>query len=432
MNARSLQLLAAAALAAGLLPAPRLIADDAPPAAAQPAELYDQTDRKKTMLMKLPRTWKPLPAEQIDENKALAGFQGFFGEEKKSPQGAAFLKVLSQYARASLARSVDLPLHGEVKKESARPGTGWAEGCAIGENATWRRYVEKNGRVYLFEVLAAPNAWNDVHALVEKLLDTATVPGEYAPPSLGDNFKPSKAGAGFEVLTDAAADRDKSIGKAADLVGAGRDVAVKALPGKPSDAGKPLLWVFQNGTKYEDRVKAAVGVAPEHSAFLASERAVAVRIIREQAEDYPAQLQAAGAQQYVWQYFGGDVPIWLNVGLGSYGRFIAHGGGKGKLDPSDLQNAKSAAAAGKRRLDNWFELTNWNEVTDNKQGEFELFAWQVYFRSGRGAKKYKKQFDGYIQALRDKGDPLEARKAFEGVNFEEMLQDFKNWTAEWK
>ena len=62
----------------------------------------------------------------------------------------------------------------------------------------------------------------------------------------------------------------------------------------------------------------------------------------------------------------------------------------------------------------------------------ELFAWQWFFRFGKGSRKYKKQFDGYIASLRETGDPVAARKAFDGVNFDEMQQEFKAWVADWK
>lgn len=417
------------ALAGGLLPAPRLLADDAgkEPAPTQPAELYEQTDRKKTMAMKLPRTWKPLKDEEITNAKALTAYTGFFGEENKSANGFAIYAVDNRFTRAALARSIDLPLLGEVKKESLRDGKGWTEGCALGEKTTfWRRYVEKNGKVYRFEFQTAPASWDGLHAQIEKMLDTAAIPGEWTTPTLGDAFKPRKSTV-FDVLSDAQPDREKSVEKACDLLSQGRDAVAKALPGKPCDLGKPVAWVFQNGTKYEDRVKAAVGVAPEDATFVSPERAACVSIGGELGSNYAVHLLLVGAQQYAWQYFGGNVPIWLENGLAGYGEIMALA--KGRTRDELIGKVKTSVAAGKRKLDAWFVLTNWNEVTDNEQGAMELAAWQMYFRVGHGEKKYKKQFDAYIAALHDKGDPIEAKKAFDGVNFDDMLTDFRAWAA---
>jgi hypothetical protein len=433
MNVRLAPWLAAAALAAALLPTRRVAAQDDPGAApaAKPADIYEQTDRKKTMVIKLPRTWKPLPGEDIDERGAIAGFGGFYGEEKKSPNGAVFLSVLNDYTRAPLARSINLPQQGEVQTDAAREGPGWSEGCAVSRNAEWRRYVEKNGRVYCFQFLAAASVRKEVQPAVQKLLDTATIPGEYTPPSLGDNFKPLKTGA-YDVLTDADADRHKSIAKIMDQMADARELLAKALPGKPVDQSRPVGWPFQNGSKYDDRAKIANGRVEwkESAIFSPVDRASLCSIISEGKQGFDQAVYLAGANHYVWQYFGGRVPLWLSFGLGHYGRNTMLGGGKGKLPPEVLSSAKQYAAAGKRRLDQWFDVTNGVDI--DEPAIWELYAWQVYLRHGRGAKKYKKQLDAYVQTLHDKGDPVEARKAFDGVNFEEMLQDYKAWAAEWK
>lgn len=431
---RSLPLVAVLLLGAPLpLSAPAALAGDdgaqEPPAAA-PADFYEQADRKKTMTIKLPRAWKAVSGEQADA-KALASFAGFYGEEGKSPNGFVGLYADGQFARALLARAVALPQLGTIKPDSLRQGPGWAEGCVTDEDhrAVWRRFVEKNGRVYTFQVLAHESAYDSVHASVQKFLDSAAVPGEAAPANLA-GFNAKKVG-DFDVLTDADADRESSIKKAIAQLDAGRELVVKLLPGKPFDAARPVAWIFQNGQKFEDRGKEALGVQPKFGVFSPIDRAAMVAIISEGASGHEEAVNRAGAAQYVWQYFGGDAPIWISAGLAGYGQILGPTGGK-KVPPEAMTKVKAAVAAGKRRLDQWFDVARWGEVTDNDQGALELFAWQWYFKNGKGAAKFKKQYAGYVQTLRDTGDPAAARKAFDGVNFDEMLQDFKAWAVDWK
>jgi hypothetical protein len=406
--------------------------DAAQPPAPVPADLYEQTDRKRTMTMKLPRAWKSVSGDQADA-AALATFRGFYGPDSANRPGLAAFYVENQFGRASLARAILLPAIGAVKAASMRQGPGWAEGCAVDaqRQAEWRRYVEKAGRVYVFRIAALDSAYDAIHADVEKLLDSAAVPGEYAPSAIGAGFTARKS-AEFDVMSDADADREKSIAKACTGLAAGRDAVVKMLPGKPFDAGKPAAWIFQNAQKFEDRAKAAMGSKPERAAFNAPDRCAMVSILGEATNGQEEAVTFAGAQQYVWQYFGGAPPIWIESGLSRCGQLAALGGGKGKTPPDAMTKAKAAIAAGKRRLDEWFDVVLTNEVTDMDQASLELFGWHTYFRTGRGAKKFKKQYDAYIQSLRDTGDPAAARKAFDGVNFADMLADFKSWAADWK
>jgi hypothetical protein len=411
----------------------RAFADGEEPAAPPAPDLILQTDRRKLVSIMVPKTWKSTPGDQTDE-KALASLMGFFGEPNKSPNGFVVIYMASQYGRASLARAMDLPQVGPIKAGSERQGPGWAEACAF-ENAhqvaMWRRYVEKNGRVYMFVVQAHVTAYDAVHAQVEKILDTAAAPGEFTPPALQPGISLKKIGE-FDVITDAGADREKSVAKQKDLLAAGRDALAKALPGKPYDASRPTAWVFQNAMKYEDKLKAGVGVAAEFAAYDGVDRASMVELMSEERPGHDSAVYRAGAGQYVWQYFGGDTPPWISVGLAQFGQMSAGAGGKGKLAPDVLTKVKGAVAAGKRKLNEWFDVTSTTQIVDIDQGANELYAWHAYFRTGRGAKKYKKQYDAYIQTLRDSGDPAAARKAFDGANFDEMLTDFKGWAAEWK
>ena len=63
-----------------LVSAARADGDAAKPPAAAPSDLYEQTDRKKMMSMKLPRAWKAVGGEDVDP-KALVTFSGFFGTD---------------------------------------------------------------------------------------------------------------------------------------------------------------------------------------------------------------------------------------------------------------------------------------------------------------------------------------------------------------
>jgi len=429
------RLLVACVLAVPLVaPVGRALADDGgaatPPA---PPALIEQTDRRKMVSIKIPREFKAMPGDQADE-KALASLTGFFGEAQKSPPGLVFMYVVNEFARATLARAIALPQVGAVKPAAARQGPGWAEGCAIDaqhHQAEWRRYVEKNGRVYMFRVVGLENDADTINAQVQQILDTAVVTGDFAPPALQPGWTLKKVGE-FDVVTDASADREKSVAKQKDLLAAGRDVLVKALPGKPFDASRPSAWLFQNATKYEEKLKASIGVAPQFGTYDGVARSAVVEMMSETRDGHDGAVYNAGAAQYVWQYFGGATPPWISLGLSTYGQVLAGAGSKGKLVPEVLTKTKSGVAAGKRKLNEWFDVASTSEVVDVDQGAFELFAWHTYFRTGRGVKKYKKQYDSYLQTLRDTGDPAAARKSFDGANFDEMLQDFKAWAADWK
>jgi hypothetical protein len=363
--------------------------------------------------------------------KALGGWGGFYGEEGKSPNGIVVFYAMNQYSRAVLARAVTLPAAGAPVADSYREGPGWTEGCSYLENnnAQWHRFVEKNGRVYQFVVYAHKSAYDNVKEKVRQILDTAKVPGESSivPP---DKFVPKKGGP-FDVVTDAQPEKEANVKRALDQLGNSREVLVKALGGKPFDAGKPVVWLFQNGNKFEDRVKESVGQKIDFGVFSGPDRVALVSVLQDNVQGHDEAIYEAGARHYLWQYFGGVTPYFVDVGLSQYARNFALGGGK-KLELPVINNAKAAVVAGKRRLDQWLDLSSWNDVQDNNQGANELFAWHCYFREGKGAKKYKKQYSGYLQTLRDTGDPAAAKKAFDGVNFDEMLKDFKEWATEWK
>lgn len=431
-------LLAAAPVIPGMAPVSTARADGdpakppAPAPAPAPAELYEQTDRKKMMSMKIPRAWKSVTGEEVDP-AALCMFKGFIGSETSGRPGAAAFFVENAFGRAALARAMDLPKSGTIKATSMRQGPGWVEGCAVdvANQAHWRRYVEKNGRVYKFAIGAAAALYDVVHEDVEKLLDTATVPGEYVPPASADGLTARKSGE-FDVMSDADADREKSVAKACATLATARDAVAKLVPGKPFDAAHPIAWIYQNGQKFEDRGKSATGKPVANAAFDAADHCVMVSILGDSAVGHDDAVLKAGAEQYVWQYFGGESPIWVASGLAKYGQVVAQGGGKGKILPDTLTKTKAAIAAGKRRLDEWFDVVLAIDVADPDQAALELYGWHSYFRVGKGAKKFKKQYDSYLQILRDSGDPAAARKAFDGVNFADMLADFKSWAADWK
>jgi hypothetical protein len=404
--------------------------EGAAPTAAEPPKLFEQVDRKHVMSMMLPKTWKALSGEEAQAS-ALATFGGFFGEENKSHNGFIYFFTQSQFQRAALARAVILPQSGTVKPDAMREKAGWAEGCVVDhDSVVWRRYVEKNGRVYEFVVLAHVKAYDTVKATVQLMLDTAKVTADYTGPPLGDAFKQKKVGE-YDVTSDAEASREGSIKKVCELLATGREIMTKSLPGKPFDASRPAAWIFQNATRFEDRAKAAGYSDPKFAVFNPPDRCSMVSILGENAQGNDEAIYATGAEQYMWQYFGGTPPLWVVIGMREYAKAIAVGGGK-KL-PTDLVNrTKSAIAAGKRRLDQWIDVASSSEIKDDNQGALELLGWHVYFRMGRGSKKLRKNYDAYLQSLRDTGDPAAARKAFDGVNFDEVLQDFKAWGNDWK
>jgi hypothetical protein len=295
--------------------------------------------------------------------------------------------------------------------------------------AVWRRYTEKGGRVYVAQFIALADGYDQIHKTVQTMLDTFAVTGEAPAPTMATGVAAKKAGE-FDVQTDADAERDGAVKRAAAFLAEGRAPLAKLLP-KPLDTSRPAAWIYQNGSRYEDRAKLTHDKAPEHAAYDPEARCVLVSLVADKMDDFPEPLYAAAAGQYVWQYFGGTPPVWLYWGLQEYGRQMALGGNKGKIGNEWESKVKAAAAAGKRRLDQWIDVQDARDVPEKSPG-LELFAWQWYLRNGRGAKKYKKQLDAYVATLQSTGDPAAARKAWEGVDFEAMQKDFKDYWAEFK
>ena len=72
-----------------------------------------------------------------------------------------------------------------------------------------------------------------------------------------------------------------------------------------------------------------------------------------------------------------------------------------------------------------------SDVPDVDKAANELWAWHFFFRHG-GGKKYRKAYEASLDALRATGDPVAARKAWEGTDFEAMTKDFRDWAAKWE
>jgi hypothetical protein len=380
-------------------------------------------DAKRVVVMKVPKSWKT--PDGFEPKGTRVAFFG--GPLATNSPGNAVLDIDTTASRAALVLSAALAEGGTVQPEDARSGPGWVEGGVVVQSgrapvAVWIRCIEKDGNVYVARVLCYAQARDEARPLVRQMLDTFRVAGtapKAAPPA---DVKPAKAGE-FDVWSDA--DKGKAAA-AAELASEGRAALAKALKGKPFDESRPLCQAYQVGAHYVDRTKVAFGNAPDYAAFDPLTRSVLVQLFRSDSDDYPIRVQEAGARQYLVQYFGATPPAWIEQGLRWYGAVTAEAGGKpDKPGSARIDAAKQVIAATDRRLDQWMDNP------PNGDGSHELFAWHWFLRHGPG-RKYGKQYQASLDALRQSGDLAASRKAWDGVDFAAMLSEFKEWAAKWK
>jgi hypothetical protein len=403
---------------------------EGPPAEAPSMDgAIELTDAKKTASVKLPKMWK------VERNPSpppghLAVFRGPYTQRDA---GAVVLSYDTTATRGTLALWNRLR-GGVLRPDDARSGPGWWEGCSVEDTArlqraTWARCVEKDGSIYVCEVLAHKDSYERAKTIARQILDTFKVTGaapKVAPPA---GWKVKKAGE-FDLWTDA--DDPGKADNALRILATAREVVVKSLKGKPADESRPVAKVYENGGKFNDEAKAIYGEEPKFATFDPYTRAPMVKILGAQAEAYEPEVQNQGARQAVVLYFGGSPPWWVEHGMIRYGYVGAQAGGKPqKPKDAHVQDAKRAVAAGKKRFDAWLTASTAADVPDADQGTWEVFAWHWYVRHGPG-KKWRKQYDAYFDALRATGDPLAAAKAFDGVDFDAMTKDFRDWAAKWE
>lgn len=387
----------------------------------------DVGDAKRRVTVKVPKSWQaPDGFEPSDTRVAL-----YFGPLTATAMGFIELHVEPTYMRAALALSSHF---SSPSADDARSGPGWAEGAASvaargGRTLwCWERAIEKDGTVYAVRVFTAPQVKDEARAIVRQILDSAKAGGTAAKVAPPNGVSVKKIG-DFDVWTDS--DDKGKPGKVAEVAAAARDVAAKALKGKPFDESRPLLKAYQVGAFYVEGLKATYGEAPDYGAFDPITRSTFVQLYRIDDDRYPPAVREAAAHQYLVQYFGGRPPTWISFGLARYASLVAQTG-KADKPPAGLQDDARIAIAKKcRRLDEWIDGTADTQSVASSDAAIELWAWHWFLRHGPG-KKYAKNYQGALDGLRQSGDAAVSRKAWEGVDFAAMQSEFKAWALGWK
>ncbi|MCG3133668.1 MAG: hypothetical protein HMLKMBBP_00883 [Planctomycetes bacterium] len=422
--------LGVAILAAGPAPAAAEEDEDAPaeaPPATDPTmdTAIEQCDAKRFAFVKLPKEWKSHRDEQA-EPTTLASFLGPY---TKRDAGRVDIVLVPGAMRATLARAAVLSAYGGGVPEFAKSGPGWAEGAWHRTSGNpplcvYAKFVEKDGSVLALYAIGHFNSRDAMRDIAQKMIATFRVAS--APPAAATpkGMAVRKAG-DFDVLTDAPKDQDGAIQKVIAPCAEAREALVKCFKAKPFDESRPVIRFYQDSSRYQDDGKAPFGAAPEWPAYEAGSRQLWARFFQSDRPEFVPNLRASAARQFVRQYFGGQPPAWIETGLVGIGQ---HADGKpGKFAEKAITTAKEKVQSSKP-LDQWIAFQG-RDVAEAEQ--WELFAWHVFFRWGAG-KKYAKQYDASLDALRQAGDPQLSADAWKGADFAAMHEEFKSWLGKWK
>lgn len=399
---------------------------DAPPAAEPSMDTaVEQCDPKRLAFVKLPKEWKSHRDEEPDPT-TLASFLGLYTTKD---QGRVNIAIAPGAMRASMARAAMLAQNGGGIAELSRSGPGWAE-CgwhqASGNPpiAVYARFAEKDGTVFALYVLGHLNSKDRMKDVALKMLASfrvAAAPAAAAPPK---GFTVKKSG-DFDLSSDATKDHDATVQKILQPCAETREALARAFKGKPFDESRPVLRVYENSARYNEDGRVPFGAAPDYPRYDPASRQVWARFYQHDRPEYGPAIRTAVAQQFLRQYFGGAPPAWIEAGMTT---FAVSGAGKpGKFTDEAVKNAREKSPL-KRNFGEWLSYGA-ASVTEDEQ--WELFAWHVFFRHG-GGKKYAKQYDASLDALRQTGEPQGAADAWKGADFAAMQEEFKSWLGKWK
>ncbi len=396
-------------------------ADPAAPPAKEPSmdDAMEQSDGKRVTSIRLPKEWKSVRYEG-DDKTVIAVFQGPYTTRDS---GQVVVSTAPDQARAILALTTSPGLDAA----SVKPGAGFAQGQADQPNLfSVIRTIEKDGVVFVVRALANPKSKDRARDIMGKMVESFKVTGKLPAPPAPKGLSAKKAGE-YDCWTEGDKSKEGSVSKAVQLCGEGREVLAKALKGKPFDETRPLIRPYTDSSRYMDDSKAAFGEAPDRAGYDFDGRVLYVQTFKEGQDEYPWTLRYNGALQYAVQYFGGRAPSWVTVGLATYAAAGAGSGGKPQKLTAEILKKVKAESRAKQRLDEWMT----GNVVASGDGSSEAMAWHWFFRHGSG-KKWKKQYDSYIDGLRATGDAVAAKKVWDGTDFEEMRKEFENFLLRWE
>lgn len=394
-------------------PTGRVAAQEAiPPADPQIAEYADAA---RTLVVHLSAGWQS-NREPTDPDEMVASFRGPADAE---PRLTVSLWVEPRHARAGLLVS-DLLRTYARDPEDARSGAGWYQAGGTDEKAAlhgWVRALEKGGRVYAVWVSVRKEDAAAARPEAFRILDSLAVPAEERPPPPPEKFTVLRL-AGFDVWygqLNIAYNRQR-LDSALPVLRDARDLVGRMLRGAPFDASRPLVR-FASDAK---------------TAFLPDQRLVAVEsLVQEPVAGQSAlDLWLAGAQQAVWQHFGGTPPRWIAWGLSRYAAFSAEAGGKlGEPALPRILEIRNSVARDHHRLEEWIAPDC--AIAPSNDTANDALAWHMFFRNGP-AKKYAKAYDASLAALRATGDVEEFRKAWNAADITRIEKEFTDRLAKLK
>lgn len=396
-------------------------ADPAAPPAKEPSmdDAMEQSDGKRITSIRLPKEWKSTRYDG-DDKAVIAIFDGPYTTRDG---GRVVISTAPDHSRAVLALTSNVGVDGATLKT----GAGFAQ-AQVDQQKVFAviRCVEKDGALFVVQVLANPKSKERAHEMMSKIVESFKVTGKVPAPPAPKGLSAKKAG-DYDLWTEGDKSKEGAVSKAIQFCGEGREMLAKALKGKPFDEARPVIRPYTDSARYMEDSKVAFGEAPDRAGYDFDGRVLYVQTFKETQDEYPWTLRYAGALQYAAQYFGGRAPSWVTVGLATYGAAGAGSGGKPqKLNAEILKKVKEESR-GKMRLDEWMT----GNVVTTGDGSSEAMAWHWFFRHGSG-KKWKKQYDAYIDGLRANGDLVAAKKVWEGTDFEEMRKEFENFLLRWE
>jgi hypothetical protein len=388
------------------------------------------TDADGTVEMRLPAGW----AEDDEDpwTDQLVSWRGRLGSDEKGKR--ALLVVRRQRAWTSALLRLGSTLRDEAARESEdlrRSGDRWVEAAfqsgdpdAGTWKAAWQRCIEAGGQVVVVDLLVSADSPEEHASEAQALLDTVRVlksPPADVPPK---GWTRSKIGT---YVVYAEKPRWKVVRKMVKRLAEGRAVIVKALPGKPHDTEAPVVYVYataaaMNRGARRDGVGRSVPVAhrmnqrPLHAVM-------GDPVDDERLRGYLCQQ---AARQYIWQYFGGHVPGWIAVGLGTYAAGGALGSGASK-PPNYYFNYPQSRVASSRSLVSWMDVP---AKFDDEKMVMEIWAWHFYLRHGKAKAAARKAYHAYIRTLRETGDVRAARRHFDGVDDAALHAAYRKWVQE--
>jgi len=340
------------------------------------------------------------------------------------------------YVRDGLARSGTARWQpGRVEEGSYRRTPDYVEERRVSTeppiNAVLRFY-EHDGIVVSVLAYSGSRIYPRIRDHIDAILDTVKILKKPELPAFPLGYG-KVAMKGREIWTDV---DDKTVKAFLKIHTKGWNAAAKVLDGEPADRTPPRLIVCGRPITYDELAVGDSRMGKGPSAYLQQYlRAVVINADgwKKRRDDAEQTIELAAMTQALRMHFGGVLPDWLEIGLANYVDAGLDAGGKPqKPKKSRIQSGREAFLAADRSLDVVLDVRCKSDATERLAFTHESWTWHFFFRHGAGKKKYGARYADHLKRLHESGDPLEARKAWEGVDFAAMHDDAMAWAAKWR